>query len=173
MEKIKIKVLDFDRFQTAFFLLFFAISAFVPTVIHSQFVTGPLVNAILFLSVIFCGTRVGLLLSFVPSVFALFSGILPIFLAPLVPFIVISNAIMVGFFATFRHRGFWIATIFAAILKFLFLFASAQILSRFFDEMWAKKALIMFSWPQLVTAIIGAFVAFSILKLVQKYAKTS
>ncbi len=171
MEKIKTKVLDFDRAQLKAFLIFFAVVAFVPTVLHIQLITGPLVNAILFLSVVICGIRSGLLLSFVPSIFALTAGILPFFLAPLVPFVVISNIILVGIFATFRQRGFWLAAIFAAVLKFLFLSASAQFLSRFFNEKWAQKALIMFSYPQLYTAIIGAFVAFLVLKIVSKYAK--
>ncbi len=172
MEKIKTKVLDFDRSQLISFLLFFAIVGFVPTVLHIQLITGPLVNAILFLTVIFCGIRSGYLLSFVPSAFALLAGILPFMLAPLVPFIVISNVILVGVFDKLRQRGFWVAAISAAVLKFLFLFASAQFLSRFFDKMWAQKALMMFSYPQLYTAIAGAFVAFLVLKLVPKHAKT-
>jgi len=172
MEKIKTKVIDFDRAQLKAFLIFFAVVAFVPTVLHVQLITGPLVNAILFLTVVFCGLRAGFTLSFVPSVFALGAGILPFILAPLVPFIVISNAIMVGVFALLRERGFWIAALWASALKFLFLFASAQFLSRFFDEVWAQKALMMFSYPQLYTAVAGAFVAFVILKFVGKYAQT-
>ncbi len=171
MEKIKTKVLNFDRSQTVAFLLFFAVVAFVPTVLHIQLITGPLVNAILFLSVIFCGLRAGVILSFVPSVFALGAGILPFMLAPLVPFIVISNAILVMVFFAFRDRGFWTSAIFAAVLKFLFLFGAAQFLSRFFDKMWAQKALMIFSYPQLYTAIAGAFVTFLVLKLIGKYAK--
>ncbi|PIZ58740.1 iron hydrogenase [bacterium (Candidatus Torokbacteria) CG_4_10_14_0_2_um_filter_35_8] len=135
---------------------------------HQQFITGPIVNAMLFLAVITVGVRQALLICFIPSVFALSVGLVPAVLAPVVPFIMISNAILVLVFEKIWKKNFIIGVGLASLLKFSFLFASSQVVVNLFvKEELAKKAVVMFSWPQLVTAFMGGAIALVAWKVYQ------
>jgi riboflavin transporter len=71
--------------------------------IHSQWITGPIVNAALILSVFLVGVRGAVLIGLLPSTIALGVGLLPAPLAAMVPFIIISNIILVFVISFFRH----------------------------------------------------------------------
>ena len=60
------------------FTTFLSIAVFVPSFIHSQNITGPLVNFLLFTSVILMGTFEAALIGIIPSAVALSSGLLPL-----------------------------------------------------------------------------------------------
>jgi hypothetical protein len=150
-----------------FFLL--AGIAIVAPLINQQMVTGPLVNSVLFISVVVLGIRWGLLVGMVPSVIALSAGLLPFVMAPMVPFIILGNAILVGIFYLLRNKNYWLGIFSAAVLKFLFLAGTSALMSEiFFKNQIGTKIAAMMAWPQLFTALAGGIIAYVFLRTVKK-----
>lgn len=151
------------------FVGLFAVCALLPALVHSQWITGPLVNAALLLATVLLGTSEALFIGLFPSSVALTFGLLPLPLAPMVPFIMIANAIYVKSFSYGKHFGFWISAGIAAFLKFAFLTLSVIFL---FPHLLvpenAERVATMLTLPQLVTAIVGAIIVFPILKILKK-----
>ena len=78
------------------FVLLLVVATFAPVIgFHSQWITGPIVNAVLILSVFMVGARGALLIGMLPSTIALSTGLLSVVLAPMIPFIIISNSILI------------------------------------------------------------------------------
>ncbi|MBU4331521.1 hypothetical protein KKD19_00510 [Patescibacteria group bacterium] len=153
------------------FLILGGIATLLPFYIHVQWITGPIINAILILTLFLVGVRAALVLCLVPSMIALSGGLLPAILAPVVPFIMLGNAILVLTVDWFNNQsrngsgGYWSGVVVGAALKFLFLLASVNIISRLLikQELAVKVAQIM-SWPQFATAVAGGVLAFVFLK---------
>ncbi|MDP3043755.1 MAG: iron hydrogenase [bacterium] len=156
------------------FLGLAGIATFLPFVVHVQWLTGPIVNAILILALFLAGIRSALTLCLIPSLMALSGGLLPAVLAPVVPFIMISNVILVltvDYFANLRQttansaKSYWPGVIIGAGLKFLFLFLSANVIAKLLiKQELAVKVAQMMSWPQFATAVTGGLIAWVILK---------
>lgn len=166
--KIKIRELEkIDWKKIYWFVGLTAVVGIVPFYIHNQFITGPLVNAALILGVMTLGTGPAVTIGLVPSVVALSSGLLPIVLAPMVPFIMISNAILVLMFASLRKINFWTGVGGAALIKYLFLYISSNVVVGLITQqpIAAKASAIMMSWPQLATALIGGAFAYGVLRI--------
>jgi riboflavin transporter len=145
-------------------LVFIGVVVIIPSLIHIQWITGPIVNAILFLAVILVGGRNALLIGLIPSIIALYFGLLPAPLAPLIPFIMISNAILVVLFDWLK-KNYWTAIIVAATVKFLFLHVSTStIMDLILRKELAPKVAQILSWPQFYTALIGGFIAWIFIK---------
>jgi hypothetical protein len=114
------------------------------------------VNATLFAAVILLGAQSSLLVGLIPSVIALSVGTLPPVLAPMVPYIMVSNAILMLTFDNLRAKNYWLAVGCASLLKFLFLVATSSIVTRLlFKSELAGSVALMMSWPQLLTALAG------------------
>jgi len=146
-----------------------AIATVVPFFIHSQYITGPLVNFILFTAVILLGPFEAVLLGIIPSTVALASGLLPLPLAPMIPFIMVGNALLVAVFYYTRKIGFIKSVILASLLKFLFLHSIVTLLmSTLLAEKLVANLAIMMSWPQFVTAVAGGVVAYMFLKKIRR-----
>lgn len=125
-----------------------------------QFITGPVVNATLFIATVLLGTQAGIMVGLVPSVIALSIGLLPGPLAPMVPYIMIGNAILVLAFGLLKSRSYWLAVGVASLLKFLFLFAtSSVVIGLLVQEELASSVASMLSYPQLLTAVAGGVLA--------------
>lgn len=149
----------------AFFTALLAVSIIAP-LFHFQPITGPIVNACLFISVSVLGFQAGLMLGLLPSLVALSFGTLPLALAPMIPFIMASNAILVVVFNYFKNHNFTIGVVSGSILKFLFLFSSSYgVVHLIAQKPIAQKVAQMMSWPQLITALLGGAMAFIFLKL--------
>lgn len=162
--KIKEKILIFSA------LIIMAV--YLPAVIHFQPVTGSLVNMSLILAVFLIGPFGAVLLGLIPSVFALASGLLPLPLLPMVPFIIAGNAILIGIYHYLGRKNFYFSIAIAAFCKFLFLFVSAGLLVKFLPEGEKMLALIpMMSWPQFFTAVSGGLMAYFVLSLIGKIKK--
>ena len=157
------------------FLVLASVAICLPFFIHSQWITGPIVNAVLILSLFLLGIRETLILCLLPSLIALSSGLLPAVLAPVVPFIMISNVILIlGLEFGYNNFGqkaksFWLGLFLGAALKFTWLFFNVNLISK----LLLKKELVikiaqMMSWPQFYTAILGGIMAWSLLKLLKK-----
>lgn len=138
--------------------------AFVAPFLGNQFITGPIVNATLFISTMLLGTQAGIMVGLMPSVIALSVGTLPAPLAPMVPYIMMSNAILVTVFGLLSKK-YWPGVLASGLLKFGFLYAASIIVVGFLpNNQLAQNVAFMMSWPQLVTAFAGGILAYSFLK---------
>ncbi len=162
------KVLAINRIKIinlSIFLGLLSIALVVP-LFHRQNITGPIINATLFVSTAFLGAKAGILVGLIPSVVALSAGLLPSVLAPMVPFIMISNAILVLVFDALKNKNYWLRVIASSALKFIFLYAtSSVVINLLLKKEIAQQVAMMMSWPQLITAISGGIVAYLILKI--------
>lgn len=135
------------------FIIFVLIATFAP-LLKQQMLTGPIVNATLFLSTIYLGSQAGIMVGLIPSIISLSIGLLPLALTPMVPFIMVSNALLILTFAYLKNKNFWLAIITASLLKFAFLYS--------ISFHFAPKLAFMMGFPQLITAIIGGIIAYSL-----------
>lgn len=146
------------------FAVLLAVAVFAPLA-HNQITTGSLVNATLFITAAILGLESAILLSILPSLFALAVGTLPFALAPLIPFIMLSNILLVLVFTSLKKTNYLFGIFSAAVLKYIFLFVvSSLAVNLLFTGKIVKAASLMLSWPQLITALIGGALAYSILK---------
>jgi len=147
-----------------------AVAIVLPRFIHNQFVTGPIVNATLFLGAYYLGNGGAILVGLVPSVVALSSGLLPLPLAPMVPFIMISNTILIVVFNKLKDWNFGGSAIISSLAKYAFLYlTSIFVIKAILPNTLAVKAMaVMMAWPQLVTALAGAIIAFAVIKIIKK-----
>jgi len=143
--------------------------ATIAPLFHNQPITGPIINATLFLSTALIGVQAGILVALFPSLIALSVGLLPVALAVAVPFIITSNVILILTYNLLKKNQL-VAIITASVVKFLFLFSTSFIVARLITQKpIAQKAVAMLSWPQLITALTGGVIAWIILKMVKKY----
>lgn len=148
------------------FAILLAIAIGLPAFVHTQAITGPIINATLFLSALLLGVQGAMLIGLIPSVVALSFGLLPAPLAPMIPFIMLSNTILILVFYYLKDRNFWVGVISASIIKFLFLFSTSfVVINLIAQKPIAQKVSAILSWPQLVTALAGGTIAFLVLKL--------
>ena len=141
---------------------------------HQQIITGTIVNATLFVTTAILGTRMGILVGLIPSIIALSVGTLSPVLAPMIPYIIISNAILILTFNFFKNKNHWLAIVLSSFLKFLFLYASSIfIVDLLFNKNIAKNVMILMSWPQLLTALLGGLLATLFLDFYKKGASST
>ncbi|MCX6799648.1 MAG: iron hydrogenase, partial [Candidatus Falkowbacteria bacterium] len=152
------------NYLTKLFLLL-SIASIVPF-FHLQPAVGPIVNTALFLATALLGVKEGILVSIIPSPIAFAAGLLPIILLPMIPFIILSNIILVYVFHKLWRKNYWLGMFSASTLKFIFLLStSSYILPFLTKQAIAQKISAMMSWPQLFTAIAGGILAYGILKI--------
>jgi riboflavin transporter len=143
-----------------------------PIFFKQQLITGTIVNAALIIGVSMLGARDGLLIGLIPSSVALATGLLSPALAPMIPFIIVGNAILVLAFSYLKNINFWLGVIVGGVLKFAFLYGmSSIIVGLLINKQLAPTVAQMMSWPQLVTATAGGIVAFGTLKLLNPQPK--
>jgi len=164
-----------DAKAIAQFLVLATVATVLPFYYHVQAVTGPIINAIFILALFLLGIRSALVICLIPSLMALSGGLLPAVLAPVVPFIMIGNVILVlvldWFYRSFGEnlKGYWTGVVLGSGLKFLFLFLSVSYISDLLlKQSLAVKVAQIMSWPQFATAIAGGILAFAILKPLNK-----
>jgi hypothetical protein len=143
-----------------------------------QPITGPLVNALLILTVEWGSVSQAICVGMVTPVGAALRGILPLPLLVMIPFISLGNAILVGSYGFLRQRNRWLGLGVGASAKALFLYFTSIILVArpLHLEMGGRDQVIvmpevfltMMSWPQWVTAMAGGLLAFGILGIMKK-----
>ena len=144
-----------------------------PLLFKQQLITGTIVNATLIIGVSLLGARDGLLIGLLPSSVALATGLLSPALAPLIPFIIIGNAILVLTFSYLSRINYWVGVIVGSLLKFGFLYGtSTVVIGLLINKQVAPAVAQTLSWPQLVTALAGGILAFGLVKLVRKFPAT-
>jgi len=163
MNKIKSLVINQDFVAISRLVILVSIAAFAPLV-RNQLITGSLVNAVLFISACFFGFRKAALVAFFPSLIALTVGLLPLAFLPLIPFIILGNLILLSVFNLLKRHNYWQAVFTASFFKFGFLFLNSQTLINLLNQKVANQAIVMMSWFQLATALMGGLIAFFVLR---------
>jgi hypothetical protein len=161
---IDIKLIATKTFQLSICV---AIAVAAPYFLN-QLITGSIVNALLFISASMFGLETAFLLCLIPSLISLYTGLLPLAIAPMIPFIMTGNAILVLIFYTFGKKKFWSGAVPAAFVKYIFIYSVGMLLASSILKGAAKNVMLMISWPQLATAIAGAAIAFLFLRLIKK-----
>jgi hypothetical protein len=161
--------------RLAAFGLLLTLALLVPALGLPQPVTGPLVNALLLITVETLGLWPAIALGMVTPLGGLLHGVLPLPLAVMIPFIVLGNATLVSVYDALRGRNRWLALAVAAFAKFGVIYASVSVLAtRPFEFALGGAAqnvvmpgaiVAMMSWPQLATALAGGLLAFALLRL--------
>ncbi len=144
-----------------------------------QFVTGSCVNFLLATAVFLCGTWSGVAVALISPFFAFLLGIgTPIF--TLVPLIALGNVVFVLLIALFRKL--WgedlvkriLNVVISAVAKFLVLWIAITKIALPLMGLAEKQVNVLsatFSWPQLVTALIGGVLAALLIPRLRKALK--
>jgi len=170
--------------QTAV-MLALLIGAQIITRSFGQFVTGSIVNLILLVSVFIIGIYGGVTIAVLSPILAFLAGIGPAFIQ-IIPFIAIGNVLFVtiawliakNYIAKVNKNGFVISSIgliAASVVKFLFLWIGLVVIALpLIPGIKEKQVAVIgaaFSWPQLVTALIGSILAIMIVPHLKKAIK--
>ena len=126
----------------------------------STFLIGSLVNAALLVALQALGMRSALLIAVVTPVVAWLQQLLPlpVFILP----VAFGNSLYIWLFSRLRRAGpEWLAVGSAALGKAAFFFLAFRGLLSMLELPPALSAAILFvmGWPQLVTGLIGGFIA--------------
>ena len=146
----------------------------------SVYITGPVINAALILTVLYAGLACGIILSIITPVTAFFITGSPVMAAipAMFPCIMAGNAILVLGVALLKGKlgskaGFPVSIVIGSILKGLFMgvVISLIILPNMLPEKMApmlKVLQLQFSLTQVVTSLIGGVYAFIIAAALRK-----
>lgn len=155
----------------AIVVVFQLVGRFNPDI--SRIVVGPVVNAILLLTVYFCGRRFGFLMAVLTPLLALVTGQLNPLLAPFIPFIMLGNlALVIPFSFLLRTMTTRIVGLLVgAGLKYLVMnFAAVNAVSLFglsIPAPVAKMLPVAFGSIQLVTALAGGALALVLIQMLK------
>lgn len=161
---------------------------FLTASLGNQYVTGSVVNLLLAVSALTFGPSTGCTVAAISPVFAFLVGVGPVF-PPLIPFIILGNlTFVIAWFllgrvsnpeasASRKRILIFISPITAAIIKFLTLYTSVTLVAIPYilnvnDKQSAMLSL-MFSYPQLITALIGSSLAVAITPTLKKALRFS
>lgn len=163
--------------QAGVFLALLIVAQVVTRPFGTTLVTGSLVNAILILCVMLCGFVPAMVIGVVSPIFATILGVGPLW--PFIPVIIAANIALVALWRVIALRGPGrshpfdiLALIVSAAGKFLVLYLGIVrlvvpvILG--LPEPQASAVSAAFSWPQLVTAVIGGLLALLIFPTLSK-----
>jgi hypothetical protein len=140
--------------------ILFALTLVIQMIGLPQFFTGPLVNAFLLLATLTVGVSSGIVIGLFTPWIAFSRGILPAPLGPMIPFIMMGNAVLVIVFylITMKKKeniGFSVLGIVAgSIAKYLILSQSVALIVSVPPPV--AKAMQV---PQLLTALAGGVIA--------------
>ena len=163
--------------RTAIFIAMLVVIQITTAPMGNTILTGSIVNLLLIVSAMICGPVSGLLVGAVSPVMARFLGIGPLW--SLIPFIIAGNAALVCVWHILgnrniehKHAAGITALLYAAIAKFLVLYIGiVRIMVPVFLGLPEQQAAVisaMFSFPQLVTALIGGALAHALLPSLKK-----
>jgi len=83
----------------------------------------------------------------------------------LIPIIMVSNMLLVWVFSVLKNQKYWTKALVAVVLKTVFLFLCGVLAAYFVnDSVLIKIAATMFSWMQGVTGILGAGLAYGVVR---------
>lgn len=154
-------------------ILFQFIGQYIPT--YNNFIVGPVVNAVLLVATEFSGILSGVVISVIaPFVSAITnkSAMGPIVLA-FSPFIISGNILLVLCYALLKKKNQIVAIGMGAVVKSAFLYGAILIFTSLMklNDKITTVLLGLFSWPQLVTAILGGIIALAVFPALRKVIK--
>lgn len=161
--------------RSAVFIALLIVSQATTAQFGNIFITGSVVNLILVVAVMTCGLAPGVTVAAISPIVARFLGIGPLW--SLVPFIAAGNIALVllwhyigNWHMGHKHAAHLVAAVTAATAKFLVLYVGivrviVPILG--LPEQQAAVISIVFSIPQLITALIGGVLATIILPVLK------
>lgn len=153
------------------FIALLSVAIFAPA-LNSQALTGTIVNATLFVAAVVIGVPGAILIGIIPSVVSAMTGLLAPAILPMVPFIVVSNAILIVLFAKLGTKSYWKGMVVASFVKFAFLsIVSLFVIRLFVPAKVASQLALMMTWPQLFTAISGGILAYLVLGAADRLKK--
>lgn len=136
-----------------------------------QPITGPVVNALLFIAAALIGPISALLIGLCTPVIAFAFGIMPF--APAVVIIMLGNGILALTFGFLAKRPI-MAYVGAALAKFIVMSALVMyIVPSLFGIKVPAKIVAALTTPQLLTALGGAVIAFIVLKGIERITNSS
>jgi len=140
----------------------------------NQFFVGPLVNAILLLTVYFAGVKWAIFVGLLTPVLAFLTNVLAPPLAPFIPFIAAGNLLYVIIFSAIKNNKNLdvVGVLIASFVKFIFLYLSVTQLINLFslgiEEPLREKLAITMGIPQLVTALAGGGIALVLFRMLKR-----
>ncbi len=152
-------------------LIIYALSFTIPIIVsHPQWITGTVVNCLLYLTVEKLSKKEYLPVIVLPSLGAITYGVLfgpqTVFLYYFLPFIWIGNYLLIYFFSLLKKQNYIIRVAVASFAKYLFLVVFANIYFGF--KIVPKLFITSMGIVQLVTALTGGILSFFILKFLNK-----
>jgi hypothetical protein len=146
----------------------------------NQYLVGTVINAILLITTYMCGIFYGSAVGILTPWTALLVGQLKPAMVPFIPFIIIGNAIFTisfGLLLNKKYYGKYLGIALGCILKFSFLYFSANKLIYTFNMNFPKnivKALsVSMGATQLITAAAGGILALILIEILLKRIKSS
>ncbi len=137
-------------------LLFYVSISIVAVLFKNQIVVGSIVNFILLMATFRLGLRYSIIVALFPSLISIAVSSLPLFLAPVVPFIITSNIILVSLFSFIRQKNIKLALVVGGFSKVLFLFVSAFFMFKIFlIDLSNSFVFTTFGLLQVITLVIG------------------
>jgi len=142
-----------------------------------QILTGPFINTMLLLTALIVNPIGAVILGCITPGIALIRGQLPSVLAPVVPFIMIGNALLILIFTyllkriRFQNNNYVVirhglSLFFAAFVKFIWLALAAHLMLPIIIGLNIPDQFIAaMTFPQLFTAIVGGIFAFCLYEL--------
>lgn len=171
LELDSISKLRISSKSIARFAVLLSVAIFAP-MLGVQALTGTIVNATLFIAASLLGVSGAILIGVIPSSVSTLTGLLPGAIAPMVPFIIFSNVILVSLFTVLKKKSYWKGVAVASFAKFGFLYVvSSFVIQSFVSEKVAANIALMMSWPQLFTAISGGILAYFVLGTIKRFEK--
>ena len=138
---------------------------------NGNLVVGSIVNACLLIAVATVGLRGAAILSFLAPFTSLISNHAPIAAAllPFAPVIVVGNFVYAAIFYYMMKKNKIAGVALGSVAKFGILYVGVTVfLSLMSFPKFAAVLLVLFSWPQLITALIGGFIALTVIKRLEK-----
>ncbi len=166
--KTKIKIFSTSKTELLWTVGLIFSATLVPALLahtpQNQWITGTIVNSILFISAWKLGIVNATLIAIIPSSIALNRGLLLPPQIMILPFIILSNIALILTFINFK-KSLFLGVLFASILKFALLAGTVSFL---FAEKLPIAMIQMMQFPQLITALAGGFLAVTLIKKLKK-----
>lgn len=165
----KIRFLTRTALLLAVAITFQFVGKFIP---YNNFIVGPVINAVLIIATASAGIWSGTAIAVIAPLVSAFTNKAAI--APLIigfsPFIIIGNFIYLLLYYLLQKKSRIVGIAAGSVLKSAFLYASISVFTSAV-KMQPKVAATLtnlFSWPQLLTALVGGAVAFAVLAAIGK-----
>jgi len=174
-----IELTSWRRLATGiYYTLVLALALYIARAGMHQFITGTLINALLFITCTRFGLKYALLLGMATPLAAVAGGILPAPFLALLPAIALGNGLLSSVYSLLSGKNRAFAVSAAASVKFLFLYGAVTFLtvspikitlnSAVYPVVVSEAVARMMMTPQLLTALSGGILSHAFLYFFKK-----